>query len=111
MTGKETLLFMRRFSLAVVLGLLFLAGIAASARAYASGPDEAPAAAKKVLVLFEGSDVPANYARGDARELAMLLGHFHVSYQVKGVQSYTAGDIGKADIAFFIGYKIGRAHV
>src|ERR1041385_8607794 len=60
---------------------------------------------KKVLILFEGSDVPTNFARGDARELAMLLGHFKVDYQVKGVEAYVSGEINKADVTFFIGYS------
>jgi uncharacterized protein YdaL len=72
--------------------------------ALAGPPPEAPSATKSVLILFEGSDVPTNYARGDARQLAMLMGHFRTTTQVKGVASYGSGDIEKADITFFIGF-------
>lgn len=61
--------------------------------------------AKRVLILFEGSDVPSNLGRGDARELGMLLGHFNAEYTMKGVDAYIAGEINKYDIAFFIGYS------
>ncbi|MBI3766817.1 MAG: DUF2334 domain-containing protein, partial [Ignavibacteriales bacterium] len=60
---------------------------------------------KHVLILFEGSEVVTNYARGDARELAMLLGHFPtVDYKVQGVDSYTNGTIKNYDVTFFIGF-------
>ncbi len=104
MTEIRPFLFARQITFTLVIGLLLLAGILPSTRMYASPPADEPAAVKRVLVLFEGSDVQANYARGDARELAMLLGHFHTSYQIKGVQSYTSGDIERADITFFVGY-------
>ena len=60
---------------------------------------------KQILILFEGSDVPANYARGDARELAMLLGHFAVDYKMEGVDSYKSGEINNYDLTFFIGFS------
>ncbi len=60
---------------------------------------------KNVLILFEGYDIPSNYARGDAREMAMLLGHFNVHYEIKGVEAYSPGDIEKFDFTFFIGYS------
>jgi uncharacterized protein YdaL len=64
---------------------------------------EAPV--KTVLVLFEGSDVPANYARGDARELGMLLGHFDVEKKIQGADAYTTGEMSKYDITFFVGFS------
>src|SRR5258706_7180224 len=84
----------RRFSLAL-LAVLFLAAIS---------PGQTPPS-KRVLILFEGSDVPANLGRGDARELAMLLGHFNVSYQLKGMDSYSRGEVDTFDLTFFIGYS------
>jgi len=60
---------------------------------------------KRVLILFEGSDLPANLARGDARQLAMLLGHFTVDYKVKGIDSYSTGELKNYDITFFIGFS------
>lgn len=60
----------------------------------------------QVLILFEGSDVPANIARGDARELAMLLGHFPaVSVRLQGLDAYQSGGVNAVDMTFFIGYS------
>ncbi len=64
-----------------------------------------PSASKRVLILFEGSDNPSNYGRGDARQLAMLLGHFNVDYKLEGLEAYASGDIEKYDLSFFIGYS------
>ncbi|MBA4312801.1 MAG: hypothetical protein C0417_09245 [Chlorobiaceae bacterium] len=61
--------------------------------------------AKKVLILFEGQDTPNNYARGDARQLAMLLGHFKVEYKIEGVESYKSNEMKNYDITFFIGFS------
>src|SRR5437867_1004738 len=43
---------------------------------------------RRVLVLHEGLNAPSNIAQGDARQLAMLLGHFHVDYVLTGVESF-----------------------
>ncbi|MBI5021646.1 MAG: DUF2334 domain-containing protein [Ignavibacteriales bacterium] len=61
--------------------------------------------AKKVLILFEGRDTPNNYARGDARQLAMLLGHFKVEYKIEGVEAYKSDEMNNYDITFFIGFS------
>jgi uncharacterized protein YdaL len=61
--------------------------------------------AKHVLILFEGSDVPTNLARGDARQLAMLLGHFTVDYKIKGVDAFVPGELKYYDITFFVGFS------
>jgi uncharacterized protein YdaL len=61
--------------------------------------------AKHVLILFEGNDVSSNLGRGDARELAMLLGHFSVDYKIQGVEAYTSGELNSYDMTFFIGYS------
>ncbi len=58
-----------------------------------------------VLILFEGSDLPTNLARGDARQMAMLLGHFAVDYRIQGVDTYTPGELKNYDITFFIGFS------
>ena len=60
---------------------------------------------KNVLILFEGSDISTNYARGDARELAMLLGHFAVTYKIQGVDSYKSNEIENYDLTFYIGFS------
>jgi uncharacterized protein YdaL len=60
---------------------------------------------KHALILFEGSDVPGNDARGDARELAMLLGHFTtVDYTLQGIDAYTSRELEKYDFTFFFGF-------
>ena len=59
---------------------------------------------KQILILYEGSDIPSNYGRGDARELAALLGHFHADYRIKAVDSYVPGEMKKYDVTFFIGF-------
>ncbi|MBI5475325.1 MAG: DUF2334 domain-containing protein [Ignavibacteriales bacterium] len=63
------------------------------------------AEAKRVLILFEGKDVPTNYARGDARQLAMLLGHFKTEYKIEGVETYRSEEMKNYDITFFIGFS------
>lgn len=60
---------------------------------------------QRVLILFEGNDVPTNYARGDARQLAMLLGHFKVEYKIEGVESYKSNEMKNYDITFFMGFS------
>src|ERR1051326_6791769 len=81
--------------LCLLAGLELLAG-----RGYGQS-----APAKEILILFEGSDVPANLGRGDARELAMLLGHFNVQYKLQGLDTYTPGEVNAYDMTFFIGYS------
>jgi uncharacterized protein YdaL len=85
---------LRRLTLAL-LSVLFLAAVS---------PGQTPAP-RRILIIFEGSDLPANLGRGDARELAMLLGHFDVSYQLKGMDSYSAGELDGFNLTFFIGYS------
>src|SRR5689334_1650962 len=60
---------------------------------------------QSALILFEGKDVAANYGRGDAKELAMLLGHFDVTYKIEGVESYVKGELNNFDIGFYVGYS------
>ncbi|HTK81422.1 MAG TPA: polysaccharide deacetylase family protein [Bacteroidota bacterium] len=60
---------------------------------------------QSALILFEGKDVVTNYGRGDAKELAMLLGHFDVTYKIEGVESYVKGEINNFDIGFYIGFN------
>lgn len=86
-----------RFSLRFVvllLSILILSGICVSQDFQAH----------RVLILFEGSDVPTNYARGDARQLAMLMGHFTVDTKLQGVDTYTPGEINNYDVTFFVGF-------
>ncbi len=71
-----------------------------------SGSSHADASqTKKILILFEGKDVPSNLARGDARELGMLMGHFNAEANIEAVEAYLQGEVAKHDITFFIGYS------
>ncbi len=58
----------------------------------------------KVLVLFEGSNVPSNYARGDARQMVNLLGHFNTTVTIQAVNDYRIGEINEFDFTFFVGF-------
>ncbi len=62
---------------------------------------------KSVLVLCEGKDEPENLARGDARQMGELLGHFHTRVTIKCSDDYQAGEMAPYDVVFFIGYSAG----
>jgi uncharacterized protein YdaL len=64
-----------------------------------------PVKRQQILIVFEGADVPANLGRGDARQLAMLLGHFDVDYKLEGMQAYKPNDVNLYDHTFFIGFS------
>ncbi len=63
-------------------------------------------AQQSVLVLFEGRDVPTNLGRGDAFQLAQLLGHFKTRCDVRSVEEYRRGEMEKYDVVAFIGYTL-----
>ncbi len=85
--------------------ILTLPALLIVATALLSRADGQTPPVQTVLILFEGSDVPSNYGRGDARELAMLMGHFSVEYKLQGLDAYTSGEINQYDLTFFIGYS------
>jgi uncharacterized protein YdaL len=58
----------------------------------------------KILIVYEGSDLPLNYAKGDARQLANLFGHFNTEYKLEPVQSYKSGDLNPYDFVFYVGF-------
>lgn len=58
----------------------------------------------RILILYEGSDIVSNYGRGDARQLAMLMGHFDVDAKLEALETYHSGDIEKYDLSFYIGF-------
>ncbi len=62
---------------------------------------------KSVLVLCEGKDEAENLARGDARQLGALLGHFHTTSVIKCADDYQAGEMAAYDVVFFIGFTAG----
>lgn len=57
-----------------------------------------------VLVLVEGTGSLRNYAMGDGRQLATLLGHFNVRYTLKGVNEYVADEMKQYDLTFYVGF-------
>jgi uncharacterized protein YdaL len=69
----------------------------------ASAAEEYPL--KKVLVIVEGSSSLKNYAMGDGRQLAALLGHFRTSTAIKGVQEYRPGELENYDYTFYVGFE------
>jgi uncharacterized protein YdaL len=78
--------------------LLLLAGlfISSSPQAFAEG--------KKVLIVVEGTTTLKNYAMGDGRQLATLLGHFQASTKVIGVHEYQRGELQRHDCVFYVGF-------
>jgi len=60
---------------------------------------------KKILVVVEGSSDLKNYAMGDGRQLAELLGHFNTAVTVKGVNKYFPGEVNTFDFTFYIGFN------
>jgi uncharacterized protein YdaL len=61
--------------------------------------------AKKVLIVVEGGSDLKNYAIGDGRQLATLLGHFNVTATLKGVNKYSGGEVNNFDFTFYIGFN------
>jgi uncharacterized protein YdaL len=59
---------------------------------------------KSVLVLVEGRTDLRNYAMGDGRQLATLLGHFNTQVIIKGVNDYAPNEMNGYDYIFYIGF-------
>ncbi|MDH7514698.1 MAG: DUF2334 domain-containing protein [Bacteroidota bacterium] len=81
-----------------ILVLALLAGFLSSEALHA--------APLSILVVYEGGDVPANLAKGDARQLGALLGHFDADIDIIPVADYRAGTMGRYDAVFFIGFTL-----
>jgi len=64
---------------------------------------------KKVLIVVEGSSSLKNFAIGDGRQLAALLGHFNTSTTLKGVQDYKFGELKNYDYIFYVGFEVRNA--
>jgi uncharacterized protein YdaL len=60
--------------------------------------------AAKVLILVEGSARANSFPLADGRQLAALLGHFSVTAEIRGVDSYRAGTLSSYDVVFYIGF-------
>jgi uncharacterized protein YdaL len=61
--------------------------------------------AKKVLIVAEGKTDITSFAIADGRHLATLLGHFHASATVIGVDDYVPGSMERYDHVFYIGFN------
>ncbi len=64
---------------------------------------------KKVLIVVEGSSGLKNFAVGDGRQLATLLGHFNTTTTIKGVQDYKFGELNNYEFIFYIGFNVRNA--
>ena len=60
---------------------------------------------KKILIAVEGNTDLKNYAIGDGRQLADLLGHFNTAVTIKGVNKYNPGEINNFDYTLYIGFN------
>lgn len=54
--------------------------------------------------MSRGADLK-NYAIGDGRQLATLLGHFNVTATLKGVNKYGGGEVNNFDFTLYIGFN------
>jgi uncharacterized protein YdaL len=88
---------MSRSVILFITALLFL-----SCSVTLSQGDPSP---KKVLVIFEGNDIPESQERGEARQMAQLLGHFNTSTVVRAANDYKSGEIDSFDFVFFFGFS------
>lgn len=64
---------------------------------------------KKVLILVEGTGDLRDYAMGDGRQLATLLGHFDTRVTLKGINAYLAGEMKRFDVTFYIGFHAANS--
>lgn len=64
---------------------------------------------KKILIVVQGSSNLKNYAMGDARQLAALLGHFQADVAYKGMDDYKAKELNGYDYTFYIGFYVKDA--
>lgn len=58
----------------------------------------------RVLIVYEGKDNAGNPAKGDALQLYQLLGHFDLQKTLVDADDYKAGECGKYDDLFFMGF-------
>ena len=63
---------------------------------------------KKVLIVVEGRTDLKNYAMGDGRQLATLMGHFSTSTTLHGIDRYVSGELEAYDYTFYIGFHAGN---
>jgi uncharacterized protein YdaL len=88
---------MNRRTIEILVTLCLLLSVSRSAHADAGDQ-------KSVLIVVEGSSSLKNYAIGDGRQLATLLGHFNTRCTIKGVNDYIPGEMRGYDITFYVGF-------
>jgi uncharacterized protein YdaL len=64
---------------------------------------------KKILIVVQGSSSLKNYAMGDGRQLAELMGHFNTSVIIKGDKEYKFGELNNFDYTFYVGFEVRNA--
>ena len=84
--------------------LLFLFACSLYQKSIALTMDKPPL--KKILIVVQGPTSLKNFAIGDGRQLATLMGHFNTSTIVKGVQDYKFGELSNYDYTFYVGFEI-----
>jgi uncharacterized protein YdaL len=89
---------MIRFAACAFTVLMICSLLVSPAKAAASTP-------KTVLILVEGNTDLRNYAMGDGRQLATLMGHFNTRFKLKGVDEYTPGEMKSYDFTFYLGFQ------
>ena len=62
-----------------------------------------PETSDRVLILYDSSGSYGWIGELHAKELANLLGHFPLAYQISPVEDYHAGDLGAFRAAFYLG--------
>jgi len=85
-----------------ILLLLFTYSI--SQKSLALATDKPPL--KKILIVVQGTSSLKNFAIGDGRQLAALMGHFNTSTIVKGVQDYKFDELNNYDYTFYVGFEM-----
>ncbi len=64
------------------------------------------APARTVLIVYEGADQTSNYAKGDARQLGALLGHFDTRITITAGADYKPGAMQAYDAVFWLGFTL-----
>lgn len=60
----------------------------------------------RTLIVYDDIQPTAQFALGDARQLATLLGHFRATAVVVPAGAYEGGSMEKYDVVFFLGFSL-----
>ncbi|MGE5498766.1 MAG: DUF2334 domain-containing protein, partial [Syntrophothermus sp.] len=85
----------------LLCGILLLLALCITSAGFAQSN-----AAKKILILAQGSSDLRNIAIADARQLAELMGHFDTKVTIKGVDEYKHGELNAYDYTFYLGFYV-----